>query len=107
MNKGKKIVFDMFLNIVATAIPTFVLQLIILPLISGKMESQNYGLLVTILALLKIVPSTMGNVLNNIRLLLSLIHIFRTMPSVKKWTLSMSVQQLRRVWRSAVRELLL
>ena len=69
MNKGKKIVFDMFLNIVATAIPTFVLQLIILPLISGKMESQNYGLLVTILALLNIVPSTMGNVLNNIRLL--------------------------------------
>ena len=65
----KKIAFDMALNIAATAIPTFVLQLLILPVLSRQMSDARYGLLVTILALLNVLPSTMGNVLNNIRLL--------------------------------------
>lgn len=64
----KKIVFDMLLNIVATAIPTFVLQLLILPSLASHMTDERYGLLVTILSLLNIVPATMGNALNNIRL---------------------------------------
>ena len=67
--KKKKIVFDMALNIAATAIPTFVLQLVILPALSRYMPDERYGLLVTILAFLNVVPSTMGNALNNIRLL--------------------------------------
>ena len=65
----KKIVFDMALNIVATAIPTFVLQLLILPPLAGHMSDERYGLLVTILSLLNIVPATLGNALNNIRLI--------------------------------------
>ena len=65
----KKIFFDMALNIFATAIPTFALQLIILPILACSMPDAKYGLLVTILAILNVVPSTMGNVLNNIRLL--------------------------------------
>ena len=65
----KKIFFDMALNIFATAIPTFALQLIILPILARSMSDAKYGLLVTILAILNVVPSTMGNVLNNIRLL--------------------------------------
>ncbi len=68
--KKKKIIFDMSLNLIATAIPTIFLQLIILPSLSRNMSDEKYGLLVTILALLNVVPSTMGNVLNNIRLLL-------------------------------------
>ena len=68
MNK-RKVVFDMALNIVATAIPTFVLQLLILPNLAKFMSDDNYGLLVTVLAFLNVMPSTMGNVLNNIRLL--------------------------------------
>lgn len=67
--KKKKVVFDMALNIVATAIPTFVLQLLILPNLAKFMSDDNYGLLVTVLAFLNVMPSTMGNVLNNIRLL--------------------------------------
>ena len=59
----------MALNIVATAIPTFVLQLLILPNLAKFMSDDNYGLLVTVLAFLNVMPSTMGNVLNNIRLL--------------------------------------
>ena len=65
----RKIVLDMILNIVATAIPTIVLQLLILPALAWDMPDEKYGLLVTILAFLNVVPSTMGNVLNNIRLL--------------------------------------
>ncbi len=65
----KKIVLDMLLNIIATALPTFVLQLLILPVLSKYMESSAYGLLVTILALLNVIPATMGNSLNNIRLI--------------------------------------
>lgn len=67
----KKIAFDMLLNIMATAIPTFVLQLLILPALSRYMEADIYGLLVTILALLNVVPATLGNALNNIRLIFS------------------------------------
>lgn len=65
----KKIAFDIFLNIVATAIPVFVLQLLILPQLSHYMDENEYGLLVTILALLNVVPATLGNTLNNIRLI--------------------------------------
>lgn len=59
----------MGLNIIATFIPTIILQLIILPSLAGFMSDEKYGLLVTILALLNVVPSTMGNALNNIRLI--------------------------------------
>lgn len=68
MNK-KKIVFDVFLNLLATTIPTLMLQLLILPQMARNMSEDCYGLLVTMAALMTIVPSTMGNVLNNIRLL--------------------------------------
>ena len=66
----KKIAMDMLLNIVATAIPTFVLQLLLLPKLAGHMSDDAYGLLVTILALLNVVPATMGNTLNNVRLIM-------------------------------------
>ena len=64
-----KVFGDMALNIIATAIPTFVIQIILLPLLGRRMDSNEYGLLVTILALLNVVPSTFGNTLNNIRLI--------------------------------------
>lgn len=65
----KKIAIDMLLNIVATAIPTIVLQLILLPAVSRFMTGNQYGLFITILALLNMIPSTFGNVLNNMRLI--------------------------------------
>lgn len=69
MNGKKKIAVDMLLNIVASAIPVFVLQLLILPSLASCMDADAYGLLVTLLALLNVVPATIGNVLNNIRLI--------------------------------------
>ena len=65
----KKILSDMFINIIATSVPTLILQLIILPFLTGYMSDERYGLLVTILSLMNVIPATFGNVLNNIRLL--------------------------------------
>lgn len=65
----KRLFVDMILNIVATSIPTVVLQLLILPSLSNYMDGNAYGLMVTILAILNVVPSAIGTVLNNVRLL--------------------------------------
>ncbi len=65
----KKVMFDMILNIVSAAIPTAALQLIILPSIASYVGEEKYGLIITIIAVLNVIPSTMGNVLNNIRLM--------------------------------------
>ena len=67
--KYRKVIADMTLNIVSSAIPTFVLQLLILPDIANYMTDNQYGLFVTILALLNVVSSTFGNALNNVRLI--------------------------------------
>lgn len=69
MQSKKRIIFDMGLNIIAVAIPTLFLQLLILPSLAGHMSDSRYGLLVTLLAMLNVLPATLGNVLNNIRLL--------------------------------------
>ncbi len=65
----KKVIYDMLLNIVATAIPIIVLQLFILPRMSIVMGDSKYGLFVTIIAFVNTVPATFGNVINNIRLI--------------------------------------
>lgn len=59
----------MMMNIVATAIPLIVLQLLVLPQMAEKMTDAQYGLLVTVVAFMNVIPSTFGNTLNNIRLL--------------------------------------
>ncbi len=66
---SKKIINDMLLNLIATAIPVAVLQLIILPMLSNRMGSDEYGLAVTMLSVFNVIPASFGNVLNNIRLL--------------------------------------
>lgn len=65
----KKVIYDMMMNIVATAIPLIVLQLLVLPQMAEKMTDAQYGLLVTVVAFMNVIPSTFGNTLNNIRLL--------------------------------------
>lgn len=65
----KRVIVDMVLNLISAAIPIFVLQLMILPLLASRMGGDEYGLFITILAMLNMIPSTFGNVLNNVRLL--------------------------------------
>lgn len=67
MNKLKK---DIITNIIATSLPLFILQLFILPLISKKSGSEDYGTIITLITWLNFIGITSGNVLNNSRLML-------------------------------------
>lgn len=66
----KKIVGDMILNIVAVALPVAMLQLIIYPKVAKVMGGDGYGLMLTIYSVWMIVSNSLGNVLNNIKLLM-------------------------------------
>lgn len=65
----RQVAFDMLLNVVATALPLVVLQVIVLPLMAYNMEGGEYGLVVTILSAFSVIPGVLGNTLNNIRLI--------------------------------------
>lgn len=67
--RRSKIIGDVFLNIIASCVPLLLFQLAILPLLAAQMTEQEYGLVVTLVALLNLVPMTVGNALCNVRLL--------------------------------------
>ena len=69
MVRAKAAASDMALNIVATLVPMISLQLFILPLIARSMSVEAYGTAVAVIALFGLVPLTLGNVINNVRLL--------------------------------------
>lgn len=66
MNKALK---DFFYNAVASFVPVVILQIIILPIVSARMENDIYGLALTIIAAISLLPSAIGNILNNVHLL--------------------------------------
>lgn len=68
----KKILLDMGLNIGATFIPICILQLLLLPLIGGRMDIEQYGIMTSITALMTMISHTLGGTLNNVRLLCDL-----------------------------------
>jgi len=65
----KKIFFDVILNMVATFIPMFALQFIILPQVALKISADSYGQLLAITAFMYLSSSTFGSVLNNSKLI--------------------------------------
>lgn len=67
--KKNDLAVNVVLNTIAAAIPILVLQLVLLPLVAKYMDDNEYGLVVTLLSILNIVPIILGNSLNNIRLL--------------------------------------
>ena len=69
IKKYKKIILDIVLNITATAIPLIILQLVVLPLIATKMSDELYGFTLTIISTITIIASSLGNALNNVRLI--------------------------------------
>ena len=69
IKKYKRIVFDIMLNVTATAIPLIILQLIVLPLIATKISDEVYGLALTLISTITIISSSLGNALNNVRLI--------------------------------------
>lgn len=70
MKKVWSIAKDMFINILSSMIPTIVLQLIVLPFVSKELSQEIYGNMVSIVAINTVVAITLGNVWNNVRLLL-------------------------------------
>lgn len=64
-----KIIKQFMYNAIATALPTVVLQLIILPLVAKKMDGNTYGLVLTIIAAVTMIAAGIGNVLNNVHML--------------------------------------
>lgn len=69
MLKNKQIVLDMILNIIAAAIPVGMLQLIVYPLTAQSIGGEEYGLMLTIYSVWIMISNSLGNVLNNVRLL--------------------------------------
>ena len=65
----KKIIKDVLLHIVATALPIIILQLIIQPIVAKRVGSESYGLMLTLIGVFQIGRGVFGNSLNNIRLL--------------------------------------
>lgn len=67
----KRFILDVMLNIIASAIPILILQLIVLPIFGRELGDSQYGLVVTLISLYTLLSLPFGNVLNNIRLLLN------------------------------------
>ena len=64
----KKISMDMLLNIVAAGLPLLALQLVIYPLLSRRIDSELYGLIITLYSLIILVNDPLGRAINNVRL---------------------------------------
>lgn len=69
MIKNRKFFTDIILNIIAGAMPMAMLQLIIYPKIAKVAGGDEYGLMLTIYSVWIMVSNSLGNVLNNIKLL--------------------------------------
>ena len=60
---------DMLLNIIASLASTFAVQLFCYPLLSGMMNADDYGLLLTVIGLCNTCANIFGTSLNNVRLI--------------------------------------
>ena len=69
MEKKKKYVFDFLYNIVAYSIPVFVNQIIILPTLGRMTPDLEYGKILAMINVINFFPFTLGNTLNNIRII--------------------------------------
>jgi len=69
MIKKKKVISDIILNITASIIPIVALQFILLPIIASKINSEQYGQLLVIVGLMNLSAASLGNVLNNSKLI--------------------------------------
>jgi len=67
----KRIIFsDFILNIIASAVPTIVMQIVILPIMGIRLGDKGYGSAVTLISMATLFSLPFGSVLNNIRLLM-------------------------------------
>lgn len=69
MSNKRKVFFDAVFSIAASAIPIAVLQIVVYPTCAKYLGDNDYGLLITIYSVWIMISNSLGNVLNNIRLL--------------------------------------
>lgn len=69
MTRRLQIVRDMAVNLMATALPIGVLQLVALPMLASHFDETAYGIAITMASFFSFCPAAIGNVLNNIRLI--------------------------------------
>jgi O-antigen/teichoic acid export membrane protein len=69
MKKHKKIITDMIVNIISFGIPILILQFVILPHFASNIESEDYGLLLTLIALVSVISEMAIGTLANVRIL--------------------------------------
>ena len=67
--RNNKIFTDGFLAIIAQAVPIVMLQFFVLPSISVGISAMDYGVLIASMAWINMIALTLGNVLNNSRLI--------------------------------------
>lgn len=67
--KNSKIFNDCFINIVASMMVTVTLQLLVYPILAEVYGVEKYGDILTAMAIFNILLSSIGNVLNNTRLI--------------------------------------
>ncbi|MCM3771785.1 hypothetical protein M3225_15055 [Priestia aryabhattai] len=66
---SKKVIQDVFLNLIATALPILILQFVCLPIISNIEGVETFGQILSLISLFTLISFPIGNVLNNINLL--------------------------------------
>lgn len=69
MKFNKKFLLDFMLNMCTSALPLAVLQLLVLPYMGKQMDPDKYGIAITLISVIYVVPQTLGNALNNVRLI--------------------------------------
>ena len=67
--KKSKIFNDCLINIMASLMVTVTLQLIVYPILADMFGGEKYGDILTVMAVFNILLSSIGNVLNNVRLI--------------------------------------
>ena len=67
--KKKKVIMDFAINILASGIVTIVLQIFIYPFFGRILDINQYGILLTSMGIVNVIASSLGNSLNNVRLL--------------------------------------
>lgn len=68
-NSTKKVIGDLILNVVAYSLPVVAAQAFTLPIVNSRSSSDYYGYVLALVSILNIVPQTIGNTLNNVRLI--------------------------------------
>ena len=63
-----KMIGDVILNLIAAAIPIVILQFVVYPSIATQIDADEYGLMIAIYSLLCMVSFSLGNAINNTRL---------------------------------------